>query len=112
MRSYTAAREPSLPYFSIVRGVGVDLMHNLITLSHLINSHFFHIWPSSPDETRGRTEFSIINIGRILKLNQRSLATRAPSLTSFSGLQYPLCNVSHANVIQGVSIFSKTLSGR
>ena len=87
-------------------------MHNLIPRSHLINTHFFHIWAGSPDETHGRTESSILSIGRVLKLNQRSLATRAPSLALFSGLQYSLCEVSHASVIQAVPIFSKTFSGR
>ena len=108
IRSYTAAREPlflhSLRLHSPRCGCG--------TRSHLINTHFFHIWASSRDGTHGHIEFSIISFGRALKPNQRPLAIRAPSFTLFSGLQYSLCDVSYANVIQGASIFSKTLSGR
>ena len=108
IRSYTAAREPlflhSLRLHSPRCGCG--------TRSHLINTHFIHIWASSRDGTHGRIKVSIISFRRVLKLNQRPLAFRAPSFTLFSGLQYSICDVSHANVIQGASIFSKTLSGR
>src|SRR5258706_10553383 len=43
-------------------------------------SHF-----NSASSPHRRIELSILSTGRVLKLNQRPLATRAPSLTSFSG---------------------------
>ena len=46
-------------------------------------------------EMQGRVALRIFGTGRLLEINQRSLATRVPKLTLFSGPRCSLCDVSH-----------------
>jgi hypothetical protein len=60
---------------------------------------------------RGRVALRVLSLGRLPKLHQRSLATRVPKLTLFSGPQCSLCEVSHVIHHPKSVVFSDTLSG-
>lgn len=68
--------------------------------------------PAGQTEMQGRVALRVFVAGRLLKPNQRSLATRVPKLTLFSGPHCSLCDVSHVTHHPRSIRFSNTNSGR